>query len=95
MPDALWAQMQRGAGPVGLGWLADDKPSALDLQGWWEPCPPKQGCVYIELWTGAPVAMAKGAAFLARAEEIERAVGTMPAGLLAGAPPRARMRKTG
>lgn len=55
-PDTIdpkaWDLMQALAGPVGLGLLRDDKPSALDLQAWWEPCPPGKGCVYVELWTG-------------------------------------------
>ena len=50
-----WKEAQAKMGPVDLGYLADDKPSMLDLQAWWEPCAPKQGCVYIELWTGADV----------------------------------------
>lgn len=54
-PEA-WKRMQALAGPVGLGLLRDDKPSALDLQAWWEPCPPGKGCVYVELWTGDSVA---------------------------------------
>lgn len=53
-----WREAQAKMGPVGLGYLADDKPSALDLQAWWEPCAPGHGCVYIELWTGADVAVA-------------------------------------
>lgn len=55
---AEWKAAQLKMGPVDLGYLADDRPSAMDLQAWWEPCPPKQGCVYIELWTGADVVVA-------------------------------------
>jgi hypothetical protein len=55
---AQWKDAQARMGPVGLGYLADDKPSALDLQAWWEPCAPGHGCVYIELWTGAEVVAA-------------------------------------
>jgi hypothetical protein len=54
---ALVAQMP----PVGLGWLRDDRPSALDLRAWWEPARPGEGLVYLELWTGEPVSGAVGA----------------------------------
>lgn len=55
---AQWKEAQAKMGPVGLGYLADDKPSVLDLQAWWEPCAPGHGCVYIELWTGEYVVAA-------------------------------------
>ena len=55
---AEWKAAQLKMGPVDLGYLADDKPSKLDLQAWWEPCAPGHGCVYIELWTGADVVAA-------------------------------------
>lgn len=52
MPEHLWQAMKGKLPPVGLGWLRDDSPSAVDLRTWWEPAPPKRGCVYVELWTG-------------------------------------------
>jgi hypothetical protein len=33
----------------GLGFLRDDKPSAAEIHQYWEPCPPKKGCVVIEV----------------------------------------------
>ncbi len=32
-----------------LGFLRDDSPDAVELHAWWEPCPPKKGCVVIEV----------------------------------------------
>lgn len=51
-PEAIWKQICTKAGPVGLGWLRDDRPADVDLKTWWEPAPPGEGCVYIELRTG-------------------------------------------
>lgn len=36
----------------GLGLLVDDRPDHIDEHQWWEPCSPKAGCVYLEVWTG-------------------------------------------
>lgn len=33
----------------GLGFLRDDKPAAAEIHQWWEACPPKKGCVVIEV----------------------------------------------
>jgi hypothetical protein len=49
----VWRALVAKMPPVGLGWLRDDRPRALDLRAWWEPAPPGEGCVYVELWTGA------------------------------------------
>src|ERR1700678_4024779 len=51
----VWRALASRVPPVGLGWLRDDRPSALDLRAWWEPAPPGQGLVYLELWTGEAV----------------------------------------
>jgi hypothetical protein len=51
----VWRALASRMPPVGLGWLRDDRPSALDLRAWWEPAPPGQGLVYLELWTGDAV----------------------------------------
>jgi hypothetical protein len=48
----VWRALAPRMPPVGLGWLRDDRPSALDLRAWWEPAPPGQGLVFVELWTG-------------------------------------------
>lgn len=37
---------------LGLGLIRDDRGSAIDLVQWWEPAPPGQGCVLVEVWTG-------------------------------------------
>lgn len=37
----------------GLGLIADDRPSAIDLAQWWEPAKKGQGCVVIEVRAGA------------------------------------------
>lgn len=60
MDPKLWEAMPKNAGPVGLGWLRDDKPSVLARCVWWEPAPPGKGCVYVELWTGDPAAAGDG-----------------------------------
>lgn len=52
----VWRAMVARMPPVGLGWLRDDRPTALDLRAWWEPAPPGHGLVYVELWTGEAVA---------------------------------------
>lgn len=49
----VWAECERQMGPAGLGWLVDDHPTRFDLRTWWEPAPPKKGCMLIELYTGA------------------------------------------
>jgi hypothetical protein len=36
----------------GLGHLVDDKPRNMRLATWWEPAPPGNGCVLVEVWTG-------------------------------------------
>jgi hypothetical protein len=51
----VWRALVSRMPPVGLGWLRDDRPSALDLRAWWEPAPPGHGLVYLELWTGEAV----------------------------------------
>jgi hypothetical protein len=56
-PD-VWRALVAQMPPVGLGWLRDDRPSALDLRAWWEPAPPGEGLVYLELWTGDPASAA-------------------------------------
>jgi hypothetical protein len=48
----VWRALAMRMRPVGLGWLRDDRPSALDLRAWWEPAAPGEGLVYVELWTG-------------------------------------------
>jgi hypothetical protein len=48
----VWRALAARMPPVGLGWLRDDRPSALDLRAWWEPAAPGEGLVYLELWTG-------------------------------------------
>jgi hypothetical protein len=57
----VWNALVRRMPPVGLGWLRDDRPSALDLRAWWEPAPPGEGLVYLELWTGEAVNAVVGA----------------------------------
>lgn len=37
----------------GLGIIADDRPSAIDLVHWWEPAKKGQGCVVVEVRAGA------------------------------------------
>jgi hypothetical protein len=51
----VWLALAARMPPVGLGWLRDDRPSALDLRAWWEPAPSGHGLVYLELWTGDAV----------------------------------------
>lgn len=36
----------------GLNLIEDDKPSRLQLEAWWEPAPPREGFVLVELFTG-------------------------------------------
>jgi hypothetical protein len=36
----------------GLNFIADDRPSKLELVRWWEPAPRGQGFAYFELWSG-------------------------------------------
>jgi hypothetical protein len=55
----VWRALAPRMAPVGLGWLRDDRPSALDLRAWWEPAPPGHELVYLELWTGVGVATAR------------------------------------
>lgn len=57
-PD-VWHALAGRMPPVGLGWLRDDRPSALDLRAWWEPAAPGEGLVYLELWTGDAVEAAR------------------------------------
>ena len=52
VPEAVWAQIEAKAGPVGLGWLRDDSPADIALVTWWEPAPRGEGCVLVEVWTG-------------------------------------------
>jgi hypothetical protein len=54
----VWRALVTRMPPVGLGWLRDDRPSALDLRFWWEPAPPGRGLVYVELRTGEAVVAA-------------------------------------
>lgn len=39
-------------GHNGLGLIVDDKPKHIELLVRWEPAPPKNGCVYLEVWSG-------------------------------------------
>lgn len=38
-------------GKNGLGLIVDDKPRNIELLTRWEPAPPRQGCVLIEVWS--------------------------------------------
>ncbi len=54
MAKPAWERLRKLLPPTELGYLVDDRPSAVDLHTWWEPAPPGEGFVWVELWTGAP-----------------------------------------
>lgn len=42
----------RGKLRRGLGFIQDDAPKFCQVEQHWEPAPPGEGCVLIEVWTG-------------------------------------------
>jgi hypothetical protein len=48
----LPARQRRGATVEGIGLLRDDRPAVLETCAWWEPAPPSEGFVVIEIWSG-------------------------------------------
>lgn len=53
MADHVWALVKDKMPPVDLNWIAGDRRDQIDLATWPEACAPGQGCVLVELYTGA------------------------------------------
>lgn len=51
--DRLRVPLPKDTRRLGLSFITDDRPACVDLHAWWEPARRGQGCVVIEVRTGA------------------------------------------